>query len=409
MKKISMMLAAFALACGAASAQTAAGAANATANQTTAPATSAATPAPSASAQNTEIYMQTWFEYGISDSQMRDTIADNGSNEKTAHTPNKAQNYGTFTLGAPNGDKVRLGIRETILPNLKAQAEVDLATMELKQANVAFVPKDGLTLKAGRMNKLFAQTNSATYQKRWQGVSGVYDFGKGYIGFGVGNDIDEKYNTYYPFNLTNNAALVGSTQTQQAYTRFEPAIAFRPMTGKDLSLEIGANGEFSVAKKDIDITAGGKSKDGTTTLAAGETLKPFTSSVSGYVNLYAYGLGLLGEVTYANLEQGNTNQNDAYADGFDTWKRATYFAQASYKIGNATPTVCYVMDSNYTKNDSTINVEVPYAVAKGLVLNPVFSYAISGYNYNDGVYNANSDTHDWTFGLRVDYKFSAKF
>ena len=395
MKKICITLVTLALATGTVFAQPAP--APVAATTTAAPAA-----APAAPTQNTEIYMQTWFEYGYSNSQAR---------EKISNSDNQGQNYGTFTLGAPNGDKVRLGIRETILPNLKAQAEMDLATLELKQMNVAFVPITGLTIKAGRMNKLFAQVDSAIYQKRWQGVSVVYDTDLVSAGFGVGNEIDQKYSTYYPFSLASSTSFSVS-QTQQPYTKFEPAVAFRPLNEKDLKLEVGANGEFGIARKGIltQLTAGtSKSKDGTTVAGDPQTIKTLTASADAYLNLYAYGFNLVGEVTYANLEQKNKSQNAAYEDGYDVWQRPTFYGLVSYKIGNATPTIYYVHDTNYTKNDSTLNVEVPYTVAKGLVLNPVFSYALSGYNYNDGVYNDNSKTHDWTLGLRVDYKFSAKF
>jgi hypothetical protein len=348
-----------------------------------------------ASTQNTEIYGQTWFEYGYSEKQASTLAADKATS-----------NFGSFTFGAPNGDKVRVGIRESILPNLKAQLELDVVTMDLKQANVAYVPMDGLTIKAGRMNKLFAQVNSAIYQKRWQGVNTVYDFGSGYVGFGVGNEIDQKYPTVYPYGTKDSLTYA----SLQPYTKFEPAVAYRVFNDKDLKLEVGANGEFGFAKSDIP-TSSATSKDGTAKITAAnqQNIKTLTSSVDGYVCLYASGLSASAELTYLNLEQSNKNQDDAYTDGYDVWKRPTFFGQLAYKMGNVTPTVTYVWDTNWTKNDSTVNFEAPCTIANGVVINPLFSYAIAGYNYNDNVYYANSDRHDWTLGLRVDYKFSSKF
>lgn len=352
-----------------------------------------------ASTQNTEIYGQTWFEYGYSEKQASTLAADKATS-----------NFGSFTFGAPNGDKVRVGIRESILPNLKAQLELDVVTMDLKQANVAYVPMDGLTIKAGRMNKLFAQVNSAIYQSRWQGVNTVYDFGTGYVGFGVGNEIDQSYTKFYPYGTSSSTNSYASSYSKQPYTKVEPAIAYRVLNDKDLKLEIGANAEFGIAKSDI-ATATGKSKDGSAAITAAnqKDIKTFTSAVDGYLSLYANGLIASAELTYTGLEQSNKSQNDAYDDGYNAWLRPTFFGQLAYKMGNVTPTVTYVRDTNWTKNDSTVNFEAPCTIANGLVINPLFSYAIAGYNYNDNVYNANSDRHDWTLGLRVDYKFSSKF
>jgi hypothetical protein len=79
------------------------------------------------------------------------------------------------------------------------------------------------------------------------------------------------------------------------------------------------------------------------------------------------------------------------------------------------PTIYIVTDTrqDFSHNPNTaIGVELPIQVAKNFKINPLFSYAIAGFNAfegNNAIAQGLYKENDWTLGIRFDYSFSIKF
>jgi hypothetical protein len=329
--------------------------------------------------KNYEIYGSAWFDYAQTGTELNLTypIVSN------------------FAFS-----KLRLGARAQLADTLKTFSEWDPRNLEIRLAGVDWAPVQGLTVTAGKSAKIFAPADWILYGSRMLLLGARYSVpGLGWIGAQVGNGAD-----FSPNLNTNKMWYPGTAKTGITPTLANPtdllldaAVVLKPDLGKDISVELGVNGE-AIAQK----------------LATGPGVTQTTGlSADGYAQASAYGFTVLADFTFANLNDLAANQ------------LATLYAQASCKIGPATPTVWLYWDNitgtNTTKGNNisytttpnmTLNVEVPFAVTKDFKIDPFFSYALSGYNAWEfwstaaaGSYTAN----DFIAGIRFDYSFSMKF
>ncbi len=316
---------------------------------------------------NYEIYGSTFFDYQMSGTEW-------GLNQPA---------LGNFTIS-----KLRLGFRAQLADGLKSTLELDPRNGEFRHAYIDWVPMDNLTLTLGKTYTNFEQI-VAIYGGARMLLAGVkYAIpGLGWAGLQVGNKSDISFISGNYMIFPPLAAGASQTQTlkyqQDPWLYFIPAIVVKPDLGPDIKLEVGA--ESQMIPQQVGMT------------------KPTGISVDGYFTVSAYGFTFTNEFAALNI-------NDVAAK-----HELTYYAQLTYSAGVVAPTIYLVTDTlvDFSNNPNTaIGVELPIQVARNFKINPMFSYAIANFNAfegNNAVSAGFYDKNDWTFGVRFDYSFSARF
>jgi hypothetical protein len=225
--------------------------------------------------------------------------------------------------------------------------------------------------------------------------------GLGWAGIIVGNDADVSVLSSKKFGWEGQAStLIGSsvTEANPGVVKIYPQITVKPDLGKDFGLEAGVNAEIAADK--LGIT------------------NPTGTSINAYALVSMSGFSLAAEYTLTNINDSVTANQDM-----------VLYTRLSYNAGMIVPTGYFVVDNlagtNTAKigsftNDSTPNatimLELPISATKDLVIDPFFSYAVSGYNlmeYFAQGYSAGQISsfplNDWTLGLRIKYAISAKW
>jgi hypothetical protein len=291
--------------------------------------------------------------------------------------------YGNFTFS-----RLRVGLRAQLGDGVKSSFEFDPRNVEFRQAYIDWVAMENLTLTIGKTNTLFEQIS-------WYGAARMYVVGAkyampgtGWIGLQVGNksDITFTSGSYlgYPTLSTAPGATVAIAYKQDPWAYVFPAIVFKPDLGKDITIEVGAEGQL------VPQQIGAPSPTG--------------ASIDGYFTVAGFGLTFTNEFTWMNL-----NNSDS------TKQELTYYAQLTYNAGVVSPTVYFVTDvmKDFDNNpNSAIGFELPILVAKNLKINPMFSYAIANYNAfqgNNATVSGLYQKNDWAVGIRFDYSYSIKF
>ncbi len=361
MKRICLTLAALALIAGIASAQAAAPA------------------APAVPVQNTEIYGAAFFDY--------------------YQTQNKTdKGY----LGNWYFNKARIGLKTNVADNVKFSTELELATFDLRLAYLDWMPTKDITVTGGKVFKNYAPL-SQFYGSRFMAAGVKYNYGAGLVGFQLGNPADESNATYKTSTYGNVSATTSTAGSQtvgnsglvvwapQKDVMFDPMVSFNAIATDDMKLTLSANGEFDYFQ--------------TKTLAKTKLATAKSNlfkSVDGSAVLTTQGFTVSTELTDQYLGE---DKNDV-----------TLWAKVAYAAGAFNP-CAYVLVDNLAANkkyatqdgkttgrtDATLTVELPYTVAKNFQVNPMFSKALVGHSYYDGI------DKDWTIGLRMQYAFSSKF
>ena len=140
-----------------------------------------------------------------------------------------------------------------------------------------------------------------------------------------------------------------------------PQITVKPNLGKDFGLEAGSTRKSQRQARDPE---------------------PNGTSINAYAMASGYGASLAIEYTLTNINDSNTGNQDM-----------VLYMRLWYNAGIVAPTAYFVVDNlagTNTKaigtftNDSTPNatlmIELPISATKDLVIDPFFSYAVSGYN-----------------------------
>lgn len=315
---------------------------------------------------NYEIYGSTFFDYQMSGTEW-------GFSQPA---------LSNFTFA-----KLRFGFRAQLADGLKSTLELDPRNGEFRHAYVDWVPMDNLTLTLGKTFTNFEQI-VAIYGGSRMLLAGVkYAIpGFGWVGLQVGNKSD------ISFTSGNNIIfppLAGGAEQKLTYNQdpllyMFPAIVAKPDLGPDIKLEVGA--ESQIVPQQIG------------------NANPTGLGLDGYFTVAAYGFTFTNEFAWLNA-----NNKDKTAQEY------TYYAQLTYNAGMVSPTIYIVTDAkqDFSNDPNTaIGVELPIQVAKNFKINPMFSYAIANFNAFEGNYGLGGlyyKKNDWTFGVRFDYSFSAKF
>ena len=318
---------------------------------------------------NYEIYGATQFDY-----QMTGT-------EASLSTPALA-NFNFATL--------KIGFRAQIADVVKSTLEFDPRNGEFRLMYVDYTAMPGLTLTAGKTNIFYEQIAAYYGGARKYLVGGKYLIpGFGWAGMQVGStaDIGFQSGSDLVYTLPGTSVTEATKVAQDKHIYMWPAVAFKPDLGTNLSLEIGAVAQIDPQYFGVDTAA-----------KAGNAI-----GLDGYFTVATMGLAFTNEFVVNNLNQ----DSDLY--------EYTYYAKLTYSMGNVVPTVYLVTDvvKDFSNDPNTaIGFELPVTVAKNFKINPMFSYAIANYNAfeaNNAIKGKVFDKNDWTFGIRFDYTYSAKF
>ena len=333
--------------------------------------------AQSAPAPKYEIYGSTFFDYQVSGTELAMT------------TPALSD----FTFS-----KLRFGFRAQIADTLKSTFEFDPRNGEFRHAYVDWTPVSGLTVTAGKTFTNFEQIVAIYGAGRMYLLGAKYAIpGLGWAGLQVANKSDISYISgnylIFPPETLPTLTPPATTYNQQENWIYQqdpniyliPAIVFKPDLGKSFSLEVGLESQMSLQQ----MTA----------------TTPTGLSADAYFTLAGFGATFTNEFAWINLNNTTVSKQEL-----------TYYAQATYASGAIAPTVYFVADApkgDFTNSpNAAIGVEFPITVATNFKINPLFSYAVAGYDpfegnnaIKDHLYNQN----DWTFGIRFDYSYSAKF
>lgn len=297
--------------------------------------------------------------------------------------------------------RTRLGLRNTLSDGVKTWFEFDPRNLEFRQVNVDWSPVSGLDLIAGKQSKLFAQQNDWVFGDRTLGIQARSTVpGLGWAGIIVGNDADitNLSSKKLGWEGTANTSITGSiNEVNPGDLKIYPQITARPDLG-DIGLEVGVNAEINATKMTLS--------------------SPTGSSLDAYALVSGFGASLAVEYTFVNFNDSNNANQDH-----------VLYTRLAYNAGVVVPTLYFVVDNlagNATttvgsfKNNSTPNatimVELPVNATKDLVIDPFFSYGVTGYNlmeyYVQGYSAAdlsNFPKNDWTAGLRIKYSISTKW
>jgi len=324
--------------------------------------------AQNAPATNYEIYGSTFFDYQLSGTEL-DFNAPALSN---------------FTFS-----KLRIGLKAQLADGLKSSFEFDPRNGEFRLAYIDWVPLENLTLTIGKTFTNFEQI-IAIYGGARMLLAGVkYAIpGFGWAGLQVGNKSDISFISGNYMIFPPLAAGASQTQSlkyqQDPWLSLMPAIVFKPDLGQDITLEAGAESQF--IPQLLGVTS------------------PTGLGIDGYFTVAAYGFTFTNEFAWLNANDKD-KANQEY----------TYYAQLTYNAGMVSPTIYIVTDTrqDFSNNPNTaIGVELPIQVAKNFKINPLFSYAIAGFNAfegNNAIAQGLYKENDWTLGIRFDYSFSIKF
>ncbi len=324
---------------------------------------------------NYEIYGATNFDYQITGTELD-------------ATPVGWSNF-TFT-------KLRLGLRAQLPDGVKSYLEFDPRNGEFRLAYIDWLPLPGLTLSAGKFNTTFEQLIPVVGGSRMYLLGAKYAVpGLGWAGLQIGNksDIGFLSGNWLVYPPTDGAKTTAATVKQDKDIYVFPTIAFKPNLGKDVSLEVGVESQLDYTQMTSWPRSG--------------------ASIGTYGKASAFGFDFATEVVWLNLNNEDKEKTDISA-----------FAQVTYNIDKFSPTIYLVGDLlNYTTHQGlTLGIELPYKLTSNLKVIPLFSYAISGSNIQEGnyvlagvpFYSSNGNTryyqeHDWTFGIRIDYSYSIKW
>jgi hypothetical protein len=300
--------------------------------------------------------------------------------------------------------RIRFGLRNTLADNVKTWFEFDPRNLEFRQVNLDWSPVAGLDLIAGKQSKLFAQNNDWVFGDRTLGLQARYTMpGIGWAGIQVGNDADitnisSKKLGWEGTTATTLTGANGLNEVNPGVVKIYPQITVKPDLGKDIGLEAGVNMEIAADKLGI--------------------ASPTGTSLNGYVVVSGFGATLTAEYTWTNINDSTTANQDM-----------VLYTRLAYNAGMVSPTAYFVVDNlagtnnksigtfgnNVTPN-STFMFELPISATKDLVIDPFFSYAVSGDNLMEYFVQgwsagqiANWPNNDWTAGLRIKYSISSKW
>jgi len=321
--------------------------------------------------KNYEIYGSTFFDYQLSGTELA---------------------YAQLGLSDFTFSKLRIGLRAQLADGVKSTFEFDPRNGEFRHAFIDWTPVTNLTITLGKTFTNFEQI-VAYYGAGREYLAGVkYAVpGLGWAGLQIANKSDISFISgnylVFPPLASQNPDPTAAHQTetlkfqQDPNFNFYPAVVFKPDLGKDYSLEVGLEGKLVPQSMLLD--------------------SPNGLSWDAYFTVSGFGFTFTNEFAWIDINDVADNQE------------LTYYAQLTYKTGIIAPTVYFVRDSKKVSGyNAAIGLEFPIQVAANLKINPLFSYAIDGYNAFEGS-NAIVDKiyrlNDWTAGIRFDYSYSIKF
>jgi hypothetical protein len=332
--------------------------------------------------KNNEIYGTVWFDYDASGARLGNA----------AGFPMTASDF-SFS-------RMRFGLRNTLADNVKTWFEFDPRNLEFRQVNLDWSPLTGLDLIVGKQSKLFAQNDDWLFGDRTLGLQARYSMpGLGWAGIQVGNDADIANLSSKKFGWEGTTATnIPVTEANPAVVKIYPQITVKPDLGTDVGLEAGVNMEIAADKLGL--------------------ASPTGTSLNGYVVLSGFGATLTAEYTWTNINDSATANQDM-----------VLYTKLAYNAGMVVPTAYFVVDNlagtntakigSFTNNvtpNSTVMFELPINATKDLVIDPFFSYAVSGDNLMEYFVQgwsagqiASWPNNDWTAGLRIKYNISSKW
>jgi len=228
------------------------------------------------SAPANEIYGQVWTDYDASG-----VLVGNVANEPSAAGANF------------NFSRMRFGLRNTLADGVKTWFEFDPRNLEFRQVNLDWAPVTGLDVIVGKQSKLFAQYNDWIFGDRTLGIQARYSLpGLGWAGIIVGNNADitnlSSKKVQWPGAPGAPAPLADAAKSlvflNPTDVMVYPQITVKPDLGKDMSVEVGLNGEIDATK-------------------AGQTT-PTGSSLGAYALFSGYGVSAAVEYTYVKPGPG---------------------------------------------------------------------------------------------------------
>ena len=342
------------------------------------------------SAPKNDIYGHIQFDFDASGMRFN-TNPPAGSTVSTPY-------YGDFTFDR----MLRLGFITQPTSDLKMQVEFDFRNFELRLASFDWTPMKGLDITGGRVFKVFSPIDPYLFNNRFQAVGVQYGSGPVTVAVQLGNetDISPAFGGQ-GFSPSVLSGAVSGILTDPGI-KLDPAIIFKPLTGKDLNATIGLNAEITLNTLNSGSTlpaAFNQAKDGT--------------SLSAYALVNAGALQLQLEGDYSNISQDPTKSAN--------YARLSAYGLIGYTYGPVFPNFYVIADGlNWSSTtpgkpdpNVTINFELPITVTPGLKVDPMATYAVSGYNWWDTASSTTSSTiapkNDWMVALRFDYAFDSRF
>lgn len=347
------------------------------------------------SAPRNDIYGHVQFDYDASGMRL--------DQNPPAGSPLSIAYLGNFTFDR----MLRLGFITQPSSDLKMQFEFDFRNFELRLANFDWTPAKGLDITGGRVFKVFSPIDPYLYNNRFQAVGVSYSSGPLTLAAQLGNETDIAPafggQGFAPAG-TGSTSTIGSASviTTDPGIKLDPAIIYKPLTGADLNATLGINAEITLNTLNAGSTLPAQfnnAKDGT--------------SLSAFALVNAGALQLQLEGDYADIMQDPTKGAN--------YGRVSAYGLIGYKVGNLFPNF-YVIGDGLNWNSSTpgnptpnvtVNFELPVTVTPGLIIDPMATYAVSGYNWWDEASSPTSSTlipkNDWMIALRFDYAFNAQF
>lgn len=350
------------------------------------------------SAPKNDIYGNIQFDYDASGMRL-------DSNAPTGDPLSQAY-LGNFTF-----DRfLRLGFITQPTNDLRMHFEFDFRNFELRLAYFNWMPMKGLSITGGRMFKDFSPVDPYIYANRFQAVGVSYTSGPLTLAAQLGNETDILAGaggngpTFFP-SVLGSSAIYAAWQTDPGI-KLDPAISYKVLDRKDATLSVGVNAEITL-----------------NTLNAGSTL-PTGFNVKDGTSLSA---NILANVSGWNVQLEGTYQDIAQDASMNAqYQKLTAYGLIGYKMANFFPNF-YVIGDGLNWNASTpgspkpnvtLNLELPVTVTPGLTIDPMGSYAISGYNWWDEGSSPTSNVvggkallpqNDWMIALRFDYQFNSRF
>ncbi len=309
--------------------------------------------------------------------------------------------YGDFTFDR----MLRLGFITQPTSDLKMQCEFDFRNFELRLASFDWTPMKGLDITGGRVFKVFSPIDPYLYNGRFQAIGVQYASGPLSLALQLGNETDIAPafggQGFSPSTLSGSPSGIFTDPG----IKLDPAIIYRPLTGKDLNATIGVNAEITL-----------------NTLNAGSTLPSQFNNAKDGTSLSAFALVNAGALQ-VQLEGDYADIMQDPAKGAN-YGRISAYGLVGYAYGPVFPNFYVIADglnwsSSTPGNPSpnvTLNFELPITVTPGLKIDPMATYAVSGYNWWDTASSPTSQAsagyapkNDWMVALRFDYAFDARF